>query len=310
MSKFNHVSDIGQRDVVSSLEDNIKSFLDWSFLNIGGYINVTLPSTNLSQSGNHKLTPISGDPSVVYPRAWSSTKKDWVYETGINHNNTTPIAISGINLNGTFLPAPTGSGIYGYYIDYPRGRITFNNNVSATSQISLAYSYRFIQVYKASDNIVWREIEDNRYDLSAIANSPNYMANTIQLPAIFLQTIARSVSVPLEIGTSKNILRQDILLHIFAENAVHRNSIIDILLKQKDNSLNLYDINKLVKNNRQFLNYRGEANPNRLNYGQISLNNAYLLAQAYIIDANTTEIKSFSPLLHHAVVRWTVEIFP
>lgn len=310
MSKFNHVFDIGQRDIVSSLEDNIKSFLDWSFLNIGGYVNVSIPNTNPLPSGNYRLSPISGDPTVTYPRTWSSLRRDWVYETGVVHNNTNPISISGINLNGTFLPAPTGSGIYGYYIDYPRGRVTFNNNIAANSQVALSYAYRFVQVYKASDNAVWREIENNRYDLSAITNSPNYTANTIQLPAIFLQTIARSVSVPLEIGTTQNILRQDILLHIFAENAVHRNNIVDILLKQKDNSLNLYDINKLVKNNRQFLNYRGEANPNRLNYDQISSNNTYLLARAYIIDSSTSEIKSFSPSLHHAVIRWTVEIFP
>lgn len=310
MSKFNHVFDIGQRDVVSSLEDNIKSFLDWSFLNIGGFVNVNLPTGNPLPPGNHQLSAVSGDPTVVYPKTWAAPKKDWIYETGINYNNNMPISISGVNLNGTFLPGPSGSGAYGYNIDYPRGRITFTNNIAANSKVALAYSYRFIQTYKASDNAIWREIEENNYNLSTVVKNPNYVFNSIQLPSIFLQTIARSISVPRELGTTQNILRQDILLHVFTENSIHRNNIVDILLKQKDNSLNLYDINKLAKNNRQFLNYRGEANPNRLNYDQISLDNHYLLARAYIIDAITSEFKSFSQQLHHAVVRWTVEIFP
>jgi hypothetical protein len=310
MTTFNHVTDIGQRDIVSSLEDNVKSFLDWSFLNIGGFINVGIPIS--TTSGPYKLTPISGDPSVVYPRTWESTRKDWIYETGVTYNNTHPTNISGINLNGTFLPAPTGSGAYTFWINYPLGRVTFNNNIAANSNITLAYSFRFVQVYKANENSWWKDIQDNQYNPSNVlaGSGTSYLANGMQLPAIVIETAPRSISIPHELGSTANILRQDLLLHIFTENPVQRNNLIDIMLKQKDKTLNLYNINKLVKNNRQSLNYRGEANSNRLNYDQIVNDNAFIFKRCYIHNAILSEIQSFSSTLHHGVIRWTMEIFP
>ena len=44
---FKNVSSIGDRQVLSSLEHNLKSFLDWSFLNIGGFINVNIPTSGI-----------------------------------------------------------------------------------------------------------------------------------------------------------------------------------------------------------------------------------------------------------------------
>lgn len=35
MTTFHNVSSIGHKDTISILEDNIKGFLDWSFINIG-----------------------------------------------------------------------------------------------------------------------------------------------------------------------------------------------------------------------------------------------------------------------------------
>ena len=308
MTTFNHITDIGQRDIVSSLEDNVKSFLDWSFLKIGGFVNVNIPA--VTGNGPHKLIPVSGDPSVTYPKTWESNRKDWIYETGVSYNNTSPNNIAGINLNGTFLPGPTGSGTYSYWINYPLGRVTFDNNVSATSSVTVSYSFRFIQVYKANENSWWKDIRDNSYNPSIATTGTAYKANAIQLPAIVLETSPRSVSIPNELGSTANILRQDLLLHIFTENPVHRNNIVDILLKQKDKALNLYNINKVVKNNIQSLNYRGEANISRLNYDQIVNNDYYALKRCYIHDAVLSELQSFSASLHHGVVRWTMEIFP
>ena len=37
---FNGVSKLGDNLLIDELEENIKAYLDWGFLNIGGYINV------------------------------------------------------------------------------------------------------------------------------------------------------------------------------------------------------------------------------------------------------------------------------
>ncbi len=304
MSEFNHVSDIGQRDIVSSLEDNVKSFLDWSFLKIGAFVNVSIPLSNSNNPGPHKLTVVSGDPSLVYPRTWIAARKDWIHETGILYKNNSPINISGVYLNDTFLPAPSGSGAYTYSLNYPEGRIIFNNNVNANSKVCMNYAHRLVQVYKSSDNARWKEIQQNNY------NPSNYISNYIQLPAIFLQVVPRSVSIPHELGNTANILQQDMLLHIFTENATQRNNLVDILVKQKDNTIILYDINKVIKNNVNSFNFKGEINNNRLNYDQLINNNNYLLNKSYIINAFLSELQSFSASLHHGVIRWTLEIFP
>jgi len=310
MTSFNHVSNIGQRDAFASLEDNLKSFLDWSFLNIGGFVNVSIP-VNPTNPGYHQLIPLSGDPSLAYGKEWGTLRKDWVYETGINYENTSPSPISGIIVNGTFLPAPTGSGNYGYYIDHTNGRIIFDKNISVSSKVYLNYSYRLLQVYKSSENFWWKEIEANNYNPSTVLfKTPNYTANSIQLPAIVIQTASRSQLIPYELGTTENILRQDVLLHVFSELSSQRNNFIDILLKQKDNSFYLYDINKVIKNQSQPLNFRGEANPSRLNYDQIVNDTELMLKKAFIFNSTLSEIQSFTNSLHHGVVRWTIEIFP
>jgi hypothetical protein len=146
MTNFLHVDSIGQKSRISSLEENLKSFLDWSFLNIGAYVNVSIPTSGISGSNFHQLRPVT-DPSNRI-KVWESIRKDWVYESGVN--NQSPTQISGIYLNGTFLSAPSGSGNYTYSINYPLGRVTFNNAVSNNSNVQLNYSYRYVQVYKSS----------------------------------------------------------------------------------------------------------------------------------------------------------------
>lgn len=304
MTGFNHVFNIGQRDIVSSLEDNVKSFLDYSFLNIGAFVNVNIPLSNANSMGPHKLIAVSGDAALPYPKTWETSRKDWIYETGVSYQNSQPINITGIYLNNVFLPVPTGSGSYSYSLNYPKGRVTFNNNINSNSQVYMNYSHRLVQIYKSSDNIWWKEIEKNNY------NPSTYLSNDIQLPSIVLQIVPRSVSIPHELGNTANILQQDMLLHIFSETSIQRNNIIDILLKQKDNTIILYDINKVIKNNVQALNYRGEINNQRLNYDQLVSNSSYILNKSYIINSILSELQSFSAGLHHGVVRWTLEIFP
>jgi hypothetical protein len=306
MSKFHHVYDIGERNVISSLEDNIKNFLDWGFLNIGGFIDVNIPSSG--NTGMAFAKPVN-DPSFPINSVWETPRKDWVYESGVEHSNRTPINISGIYLNNTFLPSPSGSGSYTYSLNYPLGRISFNNPVSSSSKVCLNYSYKYIQTYKANESVWWKELQSNTY----YKNNPDYNITSnhrIQLPAVIIETIPRTILTPYELGTTENIIKQDILLHIFTENPVQRNSIIDTLVLQKDKTLYLNNISKILKNNVNSLDFKGQINPNRLNYDQLQNNSAYFLNKSYINNTSVSEINSFSNSLYNAIVRWTLEIFP
>jgi hypothetical protein len=309
MTNFLEVTKIGQKNRISSLEDNIKSFLDWSFLNIGAYINVSIPTSGISGSNFHQLKPVT-DPSNTI-KVWESVRKDWVYESGIT--NQSPVRISGIYLNGTFLPSPSGSGSYTYSLNYPLGRVTFNNSVSVSSNVQLNYSYRYVQVYKSSEASWWKEIQQLTYNPAAFkANGDSSITanHRIQLPAIIIELSPRTQQIPRQLGTTQNIIIQDVLLHILAENPVQRNNLIDILMLQKDKTSYMYDVNKVVENNVYGVNYKGEINNSGLNYNQIVANPEYQEYYTYIKDAYLSEVNSLSSSLHNGVVRWSVEMYP
>lgn len=312
MTTFNHIDHIGQKYNISILEDNIKSFLDWGFLNIGAFINVQMPTSGMIGGNFHQCKAVS-DPGSLINRVWESPKKDWVYESGVSFSGSSPINISGVYLNGTFLPGPNGTDTYGYYLDYPNGRINFGKSVSSTSRVELEYSYRYVEVYKANETTWWKELQTETYNPANFKTSPDLSITSnhrVQTPAIIIETVARTVLTPYELGTTQNIITQDLLLHIFTENPIQRNSLIEILLEQKDKSLNLYNINKVIKNDVNGLNYRGEINPSGLNYHQLSNNLDYIIKRAFIKKVELSELNTFSNALYNGIVRWSIEIFP
>lgn len=308
MTTFQNVSSITNKNRISILEDNIKSFLDWSFLHIGGFVNVNIPSSGIAGGSFHSLKYVD-DPSLKN-KVWQAPRKDWVYETGIVYESGSPVNISGIYLNNTFLPAPTGSGNYTYNINYPLGQIVFDKPVSATSNIAASYSYRYIQTYKSSDNYWWKEVQQETYNPINF-NKQNYSITTnhrVQLPAIIIELIPRLQQVPYQLGSVDNILIQDIFLHVYTENANQRNVIIDALIHQKDKTLYLYDINKVIKNNRYMLNKHNNINPSGYNYPSIVEH--FSDYWCTIKDSNIGELNTLSSSLYNGIVRWSVEIFP
>lgn len=317
MTTFHNVGGINEKNNISSLEDNMKSFLDWSFLNIGGFVNVKIPTSGISNVGNFntlkpvfEVTPTTTAAAQV-SKLWEGIRKDWVYESGISYNAFSPIVISGIYLNNIFLPSPTGSGNYGYNINYPLGRIVFNNNVSVTSTVQLQYSYRYVQTYKANESIWWKEVQSETYNPANYKASGDYSITAnhrVQLPSVIIETIPRTVLVPYELGTTKNIVIQDLFLHVFAENPAHRNNILDILVAQKDKSFNLYNIDEVTKQRVFPLNIYGNINPTGLNYPNLC--NTHKKYWCTIKDSTIGEINTLSSKLYNGIVRWSVEIFP
>jgi len=308
MTTFHNVDSITNKDRISGLEDNIKSFLDWSFLHIGGFVNVTIPTSGVV-GGSFHILKNSTDP-VMKDKIWQSPRKDWVYESGIVYNSGSPINFSGVYLNNTFLPAPTGSGNYSYNVNYPLGQIVFDKPVSSSSVVTASYSYRYIQVYKSSENFWWREVQKETYNPSNF-NKSDYSITSIhrvQLPAIIIELIPRTVQIPHELGNVNNILIQDLFLHIYTENANQRNTIIDALLHQKDKTLLLYNSNKTIKENRYSLNKFGNINASGYNYPNIIQN--FSEHWCTIKDSNLGELNSLSSSLYNGIVRWSIEIFP
>ena len=308
MSTFHQISSITNKNRISLLEDNVKSFLDWSFLHIGGFVNVNIPTSGITGGSFHILKSAS-DP-VLKDRVWQSPRKDWVYESGIIYENESPVSFSGVYLNNTLLPAPTGSGNYTYNVNYPLGQIIFDKPVSSSSNVLASYSYRYVQVYKSSDNFWWKEVQKETYNPSNF-NKQDYSITSVhrvQLPAIVVELIPRTVQIPYQLGSADNIIIQDVFLHIYSENANQRNILADTLIHQKDKTLRLYDISTVIKNNRYPLNKFGNINANGYNYP--ILVEYFSNYWCTIKDSNLVELNSLSSSLHNGIVRWSIEIFP
>jgi len=271
---FHGVETLKDNFYITTVEENLKGFLDHGFLHIGGFVNANIPTSGLYTSSFHVCKP-TDDPSRSPNTVWQTPRKDWVWESNIVYKNTSPINISGIYINNNFIPGPTGNSSVSYKLDYTNGQIIFNQSIPDNSKVSVAHSYRWCQITKASNNDLWKKIQQLSYQPDPHINQKdkgnyNILANhRIQLPSIVIETTARNSSQPYELGSLTSFRSQDILLHVYTENVNDANTILDILRLQQDKVIILYDLNKVISSGLYGLMSDGSRNTNGLNYGQL-----------------------------------------
>lgn len=251
-------------------------------------------------------------------QVWQSFKKDWVWETGIKYypdpkycDSFSPISISGIYVNNNFLPGPTGIATTGYHINYPLGQIIFDKAIPKTSKVELNYSYKWCQVYKSSSDSSWKELQELSYSPNPSLNQPSagdysISANhRVQMPCIIIEPASRISSKPYQLGDYSQYQSQDFLLHVFTENSTDKNRICDIIRLQKDQIINLYDINKVVNSGLQPLNYNGSINPNGLQYTELLSRCCW--NQTMFKDINFIDMESKNKNFYWCIIRLTSE---
>ena len=312
-SKLHGITSLQDNTIIPTVEENIKSFLDYGLLHIGGFVNVKIPTSGLYKTTFHTLKP-SKDPSYISNTVWQTPKKDWIWESGINYNNTQPIQISGVKVANVFYPAPSGSGSVEYRLDYENGQVIFSKALNASTKVEMEHSYRWCQTIKSNHNM-WNTIQLMTYKPDsqiAQADKGNYATSAshrLQLPAIVIETVSRNANLPYELGSLTSYRQQDILLHLYAENYHDCTTLMDILRLQKDKTVLLYDLKKVINNNRYGLNSNGSKNINGLNYGQIISNTDLIWNRLYIKDVNFLDIqKNTSSTMFWCITRLTVEV--
>ena len=135
-AKFKGVSNIGETQLLTEIENNLKQYVDWSMLCIGGWTDVIIqtPDVDDGYGGSQETLRWVEDPSYNNGQVWQGFRKDWVYESGINFEvdgtGYDPINIqdSGVSINGTFQTT-------GYYINYPLGQVIFDNAIVTGSEV-------------------------------------------------------------------------------------------------------------------------------------------------------------------------------
>ena len=311
-TQFRAVTSFNQPLIISSLEHNLKDWISWSMLKIGGWVNVTTGNSKLVGGNSASTLQKVSDPSYTNNTVFQSPRKDWVYESGVNYASPT---------GGTFNPLPvkvysnnveiTGTG--SYYINYPEGRVIFSTPQNGT--IKAQYSYRAVQVY-TYDEANWTmevnyESQASPDQWSLNLGSGDYSISStsrMQLPAIVVQPVSRGSSSPFELGTLCAYNRQDVLFHILTENRMTRNNLADVFRFQKGKDIILYDLYKVYASGAFPLDYRGMVVNNPPFYPDIVNNSSLVFRQATIEDVSITNIETKTPNLHWAIVRATLEV--
>jgi hypothetical protein len=310
-TKFKQVYNISEDYLLNIIEGNFKTYFDWAFLNIGAWFDATIDSQSIYGTNSHAKLLYFEDEAYDPGSVWQGIRKDWVWESGVNFNESNPIAISGLYINDSFYPNIPGPGAF--EIDYPNGRILLDNPINAESNVELNYSYRFVQTYRAIDSpwfslLQYSSLQTDNKDI--VRNSdgdwsigPNHR---FQLPAIIIEAVARSRSRPFEIGSNSLIIEQDITFHILAENKSDRNKLLDILRLQQDSVIWLYNTNTLAQDDKYPLDHNGNLKNNPLMYPNII--DQYKWRKCWIKNVNLFEIDSFHPNMHRGMIRATLEI--
>jgi hypothetical protein len=310
-TKFKQAYSISEDYLLNIIEGNFKTYFDWAFLNIGAWFDVALDNQTIFGTTNHAKLLYVEDPSYDDGSVWQGIRKDWVWETGVIHNEISPINISGIYLNSGYLPNNNISNTYN--IDYPNGKIIFQEPISPSSDVELNYSYRYVQVYRAIDSPWFTKLQyssfntDNK-DIFRTEDGDWSIGSEhrVQLPAIIIESLARSRSRPYEIGSNSLLIEQDIAFHILAENKNDRNKLLDILRLQQDSVIWLYNTNSLAQDDNYPLNYMGNLKENALMYPNII--EQYRWRKCWIKNVNLFDNDSPHPNLYRGMVRATLEI--
>ena len=130
----------------------------------------------------------------------------------------------------------------------------------------------------------------------------------IQMPAIIIEPIASSSSKGWQLGARDFMITQDILLHVFTENGSDKNRITDILRLQKEGTIHMYDLNKVVNSGVYPLDYRGSINPLGSYYHELSAENSdYFWNNTFIKDVNIMDIESRNKNIYWCTIRLTTE---
>ena len=327
--KFSGVKKVGEHLLMSQIENNIKSFLDWGLLHIGGFINVSRSQYNIY--GNPPfILKATEDPNYKLGQIWHTMRKDWVWEENIEYApfpsplpsaspppipiTMAPISITGIYINNIFYPIASVDTTYSYKVDYTNSRIIFNKPIPVNSLVEMEYSYRWAQVYSYDNARWWQQLQyksdDNLSHFNQIRQGDFslFSSNRVQLPAVIIEPISRGKSTPWALGDKSLIMEQDLILHIIAETRADRNILIDIMRLQQDKFINLYDINLVIKNNIYPFNIDGTLNPNRIEYDILTKDSDYRWHTCLLKDIYASDVESFSSFLSESSVRITVEL--
>ena len=314
-TNFKGYSNIGEPSVTEAIEDNLIAYINWGFLQLGAFFNITIPASGAYGGDRHQLVAIS-DPRYTDGQVWEAYRKNWVWESGITSASEQPIAISGIFVDSSFLPK--GSG---YHVNYENGQVVFDTPISTTSTVQLEYSHKWIDVSDAA-NIPWFRKGQTRSfradDPAFIANSGTWSdlaENRLQLPVVAVEAVGKDYE-GYQLG-GHQYARSDVVLHIIAEDPRTAKRLASVLAEQSESTIYMYDPGRLADQGRFPLDYRGEIASGAVCYpdliavtgdGGFRYTSKVQNGKLVIYESTEQETDRLHENVYHSKVRWSTEV--
>jgi len=312
-TQFNGVTEYGQTLLSSHLEQNLKVFMDWSFLGVGAWTNINMPTSG-AYGGDFSDLRLVDDPSYTLGQIWEAVRQDWVYETGIEYTAGTPNVLTGIFVNG--VSYATGDSIFGHHYNYGLGRVVFDSAITITSVVELNYSYRNVHVHRADTSPWWDELQydtmrpDDSHFSATTSGTWSTLANhRVQLPSVILEIVPRRDFEPYQLGDLTQWINQDTLFHVIAQSKWERNQLLDILSFQNDKTIWLFDSNLIAADTGFPLDFRGMLLPNPNMYPSfVQHGSKYQWLKCQFTNTSINEVRTLNPRLHKGSVRTTLRV--
>lgn len=258
MSGFTRVSNFGDDTVTEIVSSNLVSFLDWGFINIGAYRNVTNGVVDAAGIDYSVLKHIDVEDEIS-GTVWQAQRMNWVWESGLEVG--TPNAITGVTVNGTFYATNT-VGDYAHHYDYVNGNVVFDSAISLSSTVTVNYSYKIVKVQTVDEESLFARIQTETQGQSTNFNSDgkdaygNYGTSRKQLPWVGVELPTREFVSGVGLGNTQGHNQISVIFHVMSENKSNIIKISDIIKNQDRRRIYIYDSNLIAADDAYPLDYR------------------------------------------------------
>jgi hypothetical protein len=314
ITNFKGYLDISEPTLTEAVEDNLVEYINWCFLTMEAFYNITIPSSGAYGGDRHRLVAVN-DPRYTSGQVWEAYRQNWVWESGLSVSEQ-PVAISGIFVDGSFIPK--GSG---YHVNYEYGQVVFDTPISTTSTVQLEYSHKWIDVVNADSSPWFRKSQTRSFRLDDpmfTANSGTWgdlAENRLQLPVVAVESVGKNYE-GYQLG-GHQYARNRVVLHVIAEDPRTAKKIASVLAEQSESTIFMYDPGRMAQHNRFPLDYRGEIASGALCYpdlikatgdGGYRYTNKAQNGKLRIFESTEQDCDRLHENIYHCPVRWNTEV--
>jgi hypothetical protein len=282
--------------ISEKVEANLISFLDWGFIDKGGYINI-----NINQSGayvdNRSILLKQTDPRDPSLKLFKGPE-NWVYQTEVSATPS-PNIIPLVYVNNTLDLSPT--------INYRDGIVSPSINVPVNAVVKASYSYKWVTFLSSRKSYNTKRVDyrQNRTDL----NDPNNeVLSEIRVPLPCVSVDVPSVSKSRPYGLDRlgpRIYTFFVNLSIIGESASETSRISDYICVQQGTNFSTFDPKLVVAADDFPLNFDVTLNSAK-NHQQLSED--YPWSTIYIEEAQAYSGSYIHQNIYESFVRLKLEL--